>query len=66
MFDLFNRELERKGIGKVSMPFPDGCLFLKHMLSEHGADVADTLWGGIYDVSDWNNGNESAELVYVL
>ena len=66
MFDLFNRELERKGIGKVSMPFPDGCLFLKHMLSEHGAGVADPLCGGIYDVSDWNNGNESAELVYVL
>ncbi len=66
MFDLFNRELERKGIVKVSMPFPDGSQFLKHMLSEHGAGVAEPTEGGIYDVSDWTNGTESAELVYVL
>ena len=66
MFDLFNRELERKGIERVSMPFPDGCQFLKHMLSDRGAGVGDTSESGIYDVAQWNSGTESSELVYVL
>lgn len=66
MFDLFNRDLERKGIEKVSMPFFDGCQFLKHMLSGHGAGVGDTLEGGNYTVADWNRSTESSELVYVL
>lgn len=66
MFDLFNREMERKGIQKVSMPFPDGTQFLKHMLSDHGAASRNQTEGGIYSVAEWNNGTESAELVYVL
>ena len=66
MFDLFNRELERKGITKVLMLFPEGSRFLKHMLSEHGAGILDSFEGGNYDVADWNNGTESAEFVYVL
>jgi len=66
MFDLFNREMERKGIEKVSLPFPDGCQFLKHMLSEHGAGPADSVENGIYSVAEWNSGTESSELVYVL
>lgn len=66
MFDLFNREMERKGIQKVSMPFPDGTQFLKHMLSDHGAASRNQTEGGIYSVAEWNSGTESAELVYVL
>ena len=66
MFDLFNRELERKGISKVSMPFPEGSQFLKHMLSDHGAGVGNSLDSGTYGVAEWNSGTESAELVYVL
>ena len=66
MFDLFNRELERKGIVKVSMPFPEGAQFIRHMLSEHGAEVGEPSDSGVYGVADWNSGTESAELVYVL
>ena len=66
MFDLFNRELERCGVEKVTMPFGPDSLFLRQTLSEHDTGVSDAFESLKYGVRDWNNGTESSEFAYVL
>ena len=66
MFDLFNRDLERNGVEKVTMPFSSESVFLKQTLSEHEAETSDACESGNYSVGAWNRGTESAESAYVL
>ena len=66
MFDLFNRELERNGVEKVTMPFGPDSLFLRQTLSRHDTEVSDAFESVNYGVRDWNNGTESSEFAYVL
>jgi hypothetical protein len=66
MFDLFNRDLERNGVEKVTMPFSSESVFLRQTLSEHEAEISDACESGIYSVGAWNSATESAEFAYVL
>ena len=66
MFDLFNRELERNGIEKVTMPFGPDSLFLRQSFSGHDTDVFDAFESVKYGVLNWNSGTDSSEFAYVL
>ena len=66
MFDLFNRELERSGIEKVTMPFGPESLFLRQSFSGHDTELSDAFESVKYGVQNWNNGTDSSEFAYVL
>ncbi len=65
-FDLFNREMERGQIERVSMPFGQESLFFKQVFGNYEVPlkpVEDTL---LYNIKDWNEAYSSAEFAYVL
>ena len=66
MFDLFNREMNRKGIGSVVMPFSRESGFLKQAISAHevGLDMSEEAY--IYKVENWTENVGSSEYAYVL
>lgn len=66
MFDLFNREMERKHVRTVVLPFSPESGCLKQALTGH--EVALGLLGDayIYKVEDWTENVESSEYAYVL
>ena len=66
MFDLFNREMNRKGIRNVVMPFSPQSGFLKQSVSGHevGLDMLEGAY--IYKVEDWTENVGSSEYAYVL
>ena len=66
VFDLFNREMNRKGIKIVVMPFSKESGFLKQSITAHevGLDVSEEAY--IYKVEDWTENVGSSEYAYVL
>ena len=66
MFDLFNREMNRKGIKTAVMPFSKGSGFLKQSISAHevGLDMSEEAY--IYKVESWTENVGSSEYAYVL
>ena len=66
MFDLFNREMNRKGIRNVVMPFSPQSGFLKQSVSGHevGLDMLEEAY--IYKVENWTENVGSSEYAYVL
>ena len=66
VFDLFNREMERRRVRKVTMPFSSESGFLKQSISGHEVSLALSEESYIYKVKDWTSGMGSSEYAYVL
>lgn len=66
MFDLFNRDMERHGVRKVYIAFGQDYGFIPKSFSDHDVKLENAVSARVYDVSEWNNMNESAETAYVL
>ena len=66
MFDLFNREMNRKGIKKAVMPVSQQSGFIKQSVSGHevGLDMLEEAY--IYKVENWTENVGSSEYAYVL
>ena len=66
MFDLFNREMNRKGIRTVVMPFSKESGFLKQSITAHDVGLSMSEEAYIYKVEDWTENVGSSEYAYVL
>ena len=66
VFDLFNREMERKHVSRVTMPFSSESGFLKQSISGHEVSLALSEESYIYKVKDWTSSIGSSEYAYVL
>ena len=66
VFDLFNREMNRKGIKKAVMPFSAASGFLKQSIAAHevGMDMSEEAY--IYKVEEWTENAGSSEYAYLL
>ena len=66
LFDLFNRDMERRQIERVAMPFGPRSAFLKGVFAEHDTGVSEGESYAVYRVHEWNNGTFSSETAFVL
>jgi len=66
LFDLLNREFERRGVLRVVFPIPSAVLALKDMFSSHDVAIKPLYNIGEYAVSDWTSAVETAEIAYLL
>lgn len=66
MFDFFNREMERRHIHTVVLPFSPESGCLKQALASHEVALAPLEDAYIYKVVDWTENVESSEYAYVL
>ena len=66
MFDLFNREMARKHICRICIPFSSETAFLKQSLAGHEVRLFLSEDAYIYKVDDWTNSVGSSEYAYVL
>lgn len=66
MFDMFNRELERKQVRSVVMPFTSQTSFFKDMIHNHEVRLDTAVDYLEYSIRDWNENSESAESAYLL
>ena len=66
MFDLFNREMDRKGIRDVIMPFSPESGFLKQSVSDHEVALGLLEDACIYKVKEWTENVGSSEYAYLL
>ncbi len=65
-FDLFNREMERGQIERALMPFSSESCFFKQTFNTNEVALKPVEDSLLYNIKDWNEGNYSAELAYVL
>ena len=66
LFDLFNRDMERRHIEKVAMVFKTQSNFIKGIFALHETALTEGESYGVYCVHEWNKGTESSETAYVL
>ena len=66
MFDLFNREMERRHICRICIPFSSEAAFLKQSLAGHEVALNLSEDSYIYKVEDWTDNVGSSEYAYVL
>ena len=66
MFDLFNREMERRGIKQAVIGLSPESGFISKTFPAHDVRPGNPVSAQIYNVSEWNEMNESAESAYVL
>ena len=66
MFDLFNREMERKHICRICIPFSPESAFIKQSLAGHEVALILSEDAYIYKVEDWTGSVSSSEYAYVL
>ena len=66
MFDLFNREMERRGIKQAVICLSPESGFISKTFPAHDVRPGNPVSAQIYNISEWNEMNESAESAYVL
>ena len=66
LFDMFNRDMERRQIERVAMPFGPKSAFMKGVLPLHETALQEGESYAVYCVHEWNNGTISSETAYVL
>ena len=66
IFDLFNREMARRHICRICMPFSSESAFLKQSLAGHEVDLNLSEDAYTYKVEDWTDNVSTSEYAYVL
>lgn len=66
LFDLFNRDMERRHVDRVAMVFKTQSNFIKGVFALHETTLTEGESYGIYCVHEWNKGTDSSETAYVL
>ena len=66
VFDLFNREMGRRHVDSVVMPFSSGGAFLKQSIAGHEVSLEMSNDTYIYKVEEWTGNNATSEYAYVL
>lgn len=66
LFDLFNRDMERRHIEQVAMVFKAQSNFIKGVFALHETALTEGESYAVYCVHEWNKGTDSSETAYVL
>ena len=66
LFDLFNRDMERRRIEQVAMVFNTHSNFIKGVFALHETALTEGESYAVYSVHEWNKGTTSSETAYVL
>lgn len=66
LFDMFNRELERRGVCRVVSPVPNAVFDFAAVLADHDVECRTYASVSEYRVADWNGAVESSEVAYII